>query len=267
VETREDYGRKDPEARALGDSGRPAVSYEIDAFHDVHGVVVDVEAGRGARGNGVYRDIVRTSLILDAHYRALLLPVAYRHQSGGREVARSGSMGARRCQALTSTTRNTGCLPPVSRVAATLNVDQPRASKLVAAAVETGLVRREADQTDGRRAPLVRTERGNALFEELHRFRCSIFATAMSDWTEADRAAFARLLTRFVESLAGITGSRGIQSRTVTQIQTGGPPPEPSTRARDIPAHANGPTPSTVAQDSRTTARRSPPRPKSNVIT
>jgi DNA-binding MarR family transcriptional regulator len=97
----------------------------------------------------------------------------------------------------------------VSSIAATLNVDQPRASKLVAAAVEAGLVRREADQTDGRRTPLVRTERGDAVFEELHRFRRSIFATAMSDWTDADRAAFARLLTRFVDSLAGITGSGG----------------------------------------------------------
>jgi DNA-binding MarR family transcriptional regulator len=97
----------------------------------------------------------------------------------------------------------------VSRIAATLNVDQPRASKLVAAAVEAGLVRREADQADGRRTPLVRTEQGNALFEELHRFRRSIFATAMSDWTDAERATFARLLTRFVESLAGITGHGG----------------------------------------------------------
>jgi DNA-binding MarR family transcriptional regulator len=97
----------------------------------------------------------------------------------------------------------------VSGVAAALNVDQPRASKLVAAAVEAGLVRREADQADGRRALLVRTERGTALSEELHRFRRSIFATAMSDWTDADRAAFARLLTRFVESLAGMTGRGG----------------------------------------------------------
>jgi len=97
----------------------------------------------------------------------------------------------------------------VSGVAATLNVDQPRASRLVSAAVEAGLVRRVADQADGRRAPLVRTERGDALFEELHRFRRSIFAMAMSDWTEAERAAFARLLTRFVESLAGITGGGG----------------------------------------------------------
>lgn len=94
----------------------------------------------------------------------------------------------------------------VSGIAAALNVDQPRASKLVAAAVEAGVVRREADQVDGRRALLVRTERGTALSEELHRFRRSIFATAMSDWTDADRASFARLLTRFVESLAGMTG-------------------------------------------------------------
>ncbi len=93
----------------------------------------------------------------------------------------------------------------VSSIAAALNVEQPRASKLVAAAVEGGLVRREADQADGRRALLLRTERGNVLSEQLHGFRRSTFATVMSDWTDADRAAFARLLTRFVESLAAMT--------------------------------------------------------------
>jgi hypothetical protein len=46
----------------------------------------------------------------------------------------------------------------------------------------------------------LRAERGNAVSEELHRFRRSIFAATMSDCTETDRAAFARLLTRFVES-------------------------------------------------------------------
>lgn len=43
-------------------------------------------AGRGARGNAGYRDIVRTSLIVDAQFLALLLPLAYRHQSSGREI-------------------------------------------------------------------------------------------------------------------------------------------------------------------------------------
>src|SRR5689334_483828 len=32
----------------FGDDGRPEVSYDIDAFHDGHGIAVEVEAGRGA---------------------------------------------------------------------------------------------------------------------------------------------------------------------------------------------------------------------------
>ena len=71
----------------FGNNGREEVSYEIDGFHDAHGIVVEVEAGRGARGNATYRDIIRTSLILDARYLALLLPAVYRHVSGGREVS------------------------------------------------------------------------------------------------------------------------------------------------------------------------------------
>jgi DNA-binding MarR family transcriptional regulator len=70
-------------------------------------------------------------------------------------------------------------------------------------------VRREADQADGGCALLVRTERGNTLSEELHRFRRSIFATVMSDRTDAEHAALARPLTRFVESLAGMTRRGG----------------------------------------------------------
>ena len=59
----------------LGDNGRTEVSYEIDAFHDQLGIAVEVEAGRGAANNADYRDIVRTSLILDADYLALLMPI------------------------------------------------------------------------------------------------------------------------------------------------------------------------------------------------
>lgn len=62
----------------FGDNGEPRVSYEIDAFHDELGIAVEVEAGRGAAGNADYRDIVRTSLILDANHMALLLPQRYR---------------------------------------------------------------------------------------------------------------------------------------------------------------------------------------------
>lgn len=63
----------------FGENGRESVSYEIDAFHDGLGIAVEVEAGRGAMGNAEYRDIVRTSLLLDANYFVLVLPTVYRY--------------------------------------------------------------------------------------------------------------------------------------------------------------------------------------------
>ena len=70
----------------FGENGTATVTYEVDAVHDELGVVVEVEAGRGARSNAAYRDLVRTSLIVDAEFLALFLPVVYRVQSAGREV-------------------------------------------------------------------------------------------------------------------------------------------------------------------------------------
>ncbi|MEV1167047.1 MarR family transcriptional regulator [Nonomuraea sp. NPDC049784] len=91
----------------------------------------------------------------------------------------------------------------VSTVAQALSVDQPRASRLVAAAVTAGLVRREADQADGRRAWLVLTEAGRAALEQAHRGRQVAFAAAMEGWSAEERTEFARLLTRFVEGMPG----------------------------------------------------------------
>ena len=61
-----------------GENGRPEVNYDIDAFNDYLGAAVEVEAGRGAANNADYRDIVRTSLILDAKFLVLMQPFAYR---------------------------------------------------------------------------------------------------------------------------------------------------------------------------------------------
>jgi DNA-binding MarR family transcriptional regulator len=93
----------------------------------------------------------------------------------------------------------------VTTVAAGLGIDQPRASKLVAAAVAAGLVRREADQADGRRALLVHTAAGRRTSAQIHAFRRQIAGDAMAGWSARDRAQFARLLTRFVESLGAAT--------------------------------------------------------------
>ncbi len=68
------------------EGGIARVRYEVDAFHEGEGIVVEVEAGRGAQNNADYRDIVRASLILDAKYLAMLMPIAYRFKNG-QEIA------------------------------------------------------------------------------------------------------------------------------------------------------------------------------------
>jgi hypothetical protein len=68
----------------FGENGYSTVAYEVDAVHDELGIVVEVEAGRAARGNAAYRDLIRTSLILDAKFLVLMLPIVYRYQSSGK---------------------------------------------------------------------------------------------------------------------------------------------------------------------------------------
>ena len=89
----------------------------------------------------------------------------------------------------------------VNGIATRLGVDQPRASKLVAAAVGAGLVRREADQADGRRTNLVLTDAGRVRLDAVHDHRRERFAEAMTGWTDSERENFADLLTRFVTAL------------------------------------------------------------------
>ncbi|WP_020669120.1 MarR family winged helix-turn-helix transcriptional regulator [Amycolatopsis nigrescens] len=93
----------------------------------------------------------------------------------------------------------------VGSIATALTIDQPRASRLVARAVAEGLLRRDADQRDGRRAVLVLTEAGQAALDRMHEFRRAVFAEAMADWPESDRADFGRLLTAFAERYAEIS--------------------------------------------------------------
>ncbi|WP_426507165.1 MarR family winged helix-turn-helix transcriptional regulator [Dactylosporangium sp. McL0621] len=96
----------------------------------------------------------------------------------------------------------------VTDIASALDVAQPRASKLVANAVEAGLIRREADQRDGRKALLVLTVTGRELCERVHEARRRRFADATRNWSRAERAAFAQLLARFVGGLTETAAER-----------------------------------------------------------
>ncbi|MFG1798535.1 MarR family winged helix-turn-helix transcriptional regulator [Nocardia sp. NPDC049149] len=89
----------------------------------------------------------------------------------------------------------------VSTIAPALGVDQPRASRLVAQAVSLELLERVADQQDGRRAVLRLTGAGRQAVATAQTGRRTAMAAAMSDWTAAERAEFARLLTRFVDTM------------------------------------------------------------------
>jgi len=127
-------------------------------------------------------------------------------RQGGRPGGRGTAAGASAdVLDIIEEAEQTGGRATVTSVAATLGIDQPRASKLVAAAVDAGLVQRQADQADGRRALLVRTPAGRRQSAQAHAFRQQVFGQAMADWPAADRAQFARLLNRFVESLAELT--------------------------------------------------------------
>lgn len=70
----------------FGDRGSERVAYEVDAVHDELGIVVEVEAGRGARGNAIYRDLIRTSLIVGARFLILGVMQEYRHNQSGKIV-------------------------------------------------------------------------------------------------------------------------------------------------------------------------------------
>lgn len=94
--------------------------------------------------------------------------------------------------------------PTVTEAAAILDVDQPRASRLAGQAVQAGLLRREADQRDGRRSLLVLTAEGRAVLVAIHGFRRRAIAEATSEWDPAEREMFARLLSRFMRELGAV---------------------------------------------------------------
>lgn len=62
----------------FGENGVPTIRYEVDGAHDDLGIVLEVEAGRGAQSNAAYRDLIRASLIVSARQLVLAMPLTYR---------------------------------------------------------------------------------------------------------------------------------------------------------------------------------------------
>lgn len=88
----------------------------------------------------------------------------------------------------------------VSEVGGLIGVDQPRASRLVQAAVEAGHVRREADASDARRTRIVLTDEGRAVIGQARGARIGTVERALSGFSADDQAQLAALLARLADA-------------------------------------------------------------------
>jgi hypothetical protein len=79
VESGKSRDGKLPRPVFFGDEGTYLRTYEIDAFESEQGIALEVEAGRATMGNAIYRDLIQGSLMVDARFLVLGVPVEYRY--------------------------------------------------------------------------------------------------------------------------------------------------------------------------------------------
>ncbi|MGY2064383.1 MarR family winged helix-turn-helix transcriptional regulator [Blastococcus sp. SYSU DS0619] len=83
-----------------------------------------------------------------------------------------------------------------------MHADPSTISRHVAALVDQGLVRRVADETDGRASRLVVTEAGRAALETLRAERTAHLERVTAGWDPADLATLTTLFGRLLDDIA-----------------------------------------------------------------
>jgi DNA-binding MarR family transcriptional regulator len=83
-----------------------------------------------------------------------------------------------------------------------VHADPSTVSRHVAALVEQGLVRRVADESDGRATRLVVTDAGRVAFDGLCAERESHLRRATAGWSDADLATLTDLFARLLDDLS-----------------------------------------------------------------
>jgi DNA-binding MarR family transcriptional regulator len=97
----------------------------------------------------------------------------------------------------------------VGLVAERLRIDPSRASRIVAEAVDKGILRRVASQADARRIGLELTDLGRQHSQAIQNYKWSLFAQALGQWPEEDLVTFARLFQRFSHWVADAKAVKG----------------------------------------------------------
>ena len=90
----------------------------------------------------------------------------------------------------------------VNVVAERLGIDPSTASRLVAETIAEGYLARLSSHTDNRRLRLELTDAGRKLVANAHEYQRIVFEHVTRDWTETEQQEFARLLIKFVASVA-----------------------------------------------------------------
>jgi DNA-binding MarR family transcriptional regulator len=85
-----------------------------------------------------------------------------------------------------------------------LSVDPSAASRMVSDCIGAGYLIRTASQVDGRRIVLQLTEEGQRMLADFRRHQRSAFERITRDWPDEERLEFARLLIKYVDTLADL---------------------------------------------------------------
>ena len=89
-----------------------------------------------------------------------------------------------------------------SALADAVHADPSTVSRHVALLVERGLVRRVADESDGRASRLVLTDAGRAQLDQLRAERVAYLRTVTADWTDDELQSFTTLFDRLLADIA-----------------------------------------------------------------
>ena len=89
-----------------------------------------------------------------------------------------------------------------SALADLVHADRSTISRHVTVLVEQGLVRRVADESDGRASVLVITDAGRAQLDRLRAEREAYLRRVTADWTHAELTTFTALFDRLLDGVA-----------------------------------------------------------------
>lgn len=90
----------------FGIDGVPQLKYEIDAYNKDTRVGLEIEAGRGVKGNAIYRDLIQGMIMTNVEHLVVAVANEYRYKSKKREmVSKDFEMCINICGALSGQTR------------------------------------------------------------------------------------------------------------------------------------------------------------------